>query len=373
MATRFPFRVIDPVTEQFHKVPEPGGAGKRGLSKRSRGFFAVSYVWSEWKDHPTDPLPNWSHIRNRLLQLSTTNIFAPSDPIRPEASGLFRCWIDCKCINQSSPIEKSYWVPRMNEVFYGARSTVLLLRHFDLTGLYELFRITRCIFSEISGIGKVDGAAPRHQCLFSPSCIALDAPFLPALETLCLQTLAALWNGAWRKRAWIFQEILLSERYILSWGNSSVVAYIDLATVGYIAAFLQSRHPQKSWLHDFWTWCKRCIYIRQLYSKNCDLEATILQLAVELEATIPCDKYYALCGLLGLDNVQYDPRHTLDQALDAVVAALTRQGRMGWMYAIPPCVQEGIAFSSTHMAPFVLTKKKRQRSVAIREPFFSGQ
>jgi hypothetical protein len=43
------------------------------------------------------------------------------------------------------------------------------------------------------------------------------------------------------------------------------------------------------------------------------------------------------------------------------------------MYAIPPSIQsEGFIFSSQHMSPFMLTKKRRQTSVQARECFFSN-
>ncbi|KAK0726910.1 hypothetical protein B0T26DRAFT_799051 [Lasiosphaeria miniovina] len=375
-STRSPFRVIDPVTEEYYRGPDLSStsASKRSQAKRPSSFFAISYVWSDWKEDVNAPLPSWDLIRNRLLYLSTTNVFSDSAAASSQPDA-FRCWIDCKCIDQASATDKAYWVPRMNQVFFNSRCTILLLRHFDLTGIFELHRITKCRFSESGGANGTSGGDgnPQHRCLFDPSCISLVAPIPEILEALCLETLAALWNGAWRKRAWIFQEILLSERYILSWGDAAMIAYIDLETIGYIAAFLQSRHPEARWLHEFWTWCKQCAYIRQFYAENCDMEATIFQLAENLEATLPCDKYYALCGVLGLDGISYDPMHTESQALDNIVSALTRQGRMGWMYAIPPSINEGVLFSPQSMAPFVLTRKKRQKSADVREPFFSNQ
>ncbi|KAI0126591.1 hypothetical protein BJ170DRAFT_629282 [Xylariales sp. AK1849] len=381
-SSRSAFAVIDPVNEEYHRIVEPGTASKLSLAKRDRSFFAISYVWGDWKDHPADILPSWDQIRNRLLQLTTTNITATADAtsvVNGRASSAvqqdtFKCWIDCKCIDQTSPVDKAFWVPRMNQVFFDACCTILLLRDLDLTGLYELYRITKCMFLEGPLQARSAGGASHHRCLFAPNCITLTAPISEELELLCLQTLLALWDGDWRKRAWIFQEILLSERYVLSWGDSSSVAYIELETVGYIAAFLHSRHPEMPWLTDFWVWCKQCSYLRQFYSENCEMEATILQLAEDLEATVPCDKYYALCGILDLETVPYNSAHTAEQALDNLISALTRQGRMGWMYAVPPSIQrEGILFSSQHMAPFMLTKKKRQASGAEgRECFFSS-
>jgi len=104
------------------------------------------------------------------------------------------------------------------------------------------------------------------------------------------------------------------------------------------------------------------------------MEATILQLAQDLESTVPSDKYYALCGILGLTEVRYDAEHTAEEALNNVISALTRQGRLGWMYAIPSGVgSSGIALSDQCMAPFVLTRKKRQTSAGVTRESFTTE
>jgi hypothetical protein len=311
--SRSAFSVIDPVSEEYYRILDRRGASNINPARRSGSYFAISYVWSEWKDSPSDKLPSWAKIRERLLQLSTTSLVTaynkppidlagdlPISFLRPDP---FRCWLDSKCINQASHADKAYWIPRMNEVYFDARCTILLLKDLDLTALYELYKLTTCLISETSGEGRANSGPNSHRCLFTPSCISFISRVPPELEHLCLTTLETLWFKSWRKRARIFQEILLSAWYILSWGDSSSVAYMDLGTVGYIAAFLHQRHPSEIWLKDFWMWCKQCQCLREFYSDRCDMEATILQLAQDLESTIPCDKYYALCGVLGLSEV----------------------------------------------------------------------
>ncbi|KAK0755058.1 hypothetical protein B0T18DRAFT_400589 [Schizothecium vesticola] len=392
------FVAIDPVTETYHHLPEPGLGGLRSLvgARRRPTYFAISYVWDEWKEKPSDTVPSWDYIRGRLLKLSTTRISAPTngsnatlsdlsnDPralIAPDSvPDVFHCWVDCKCIDQSSPADKAYWIPRMNKVFFHAKCTILLLRNFDLTAVWELHANTKCTLSQQEAgsngwWGGAESRASSHQCIFSPGCLRLRMPMNGEVENLAVSTLESLWNSPWRKRAWIFQEILLSEKYLLSWAEDSrsLIAYMDLEQVGLVAAWLHHRRPSLLWLADFWTWCKQCLLLRRFYSAGCDIEATIFQLADNLEATIPCDKYYALCGILNLGDITYSPIDTADQALDKMVTALTKQGRMGWLYSIPPSVREGIVFSSQHMAPFVLTRKKRQPQLTmkLRESFFS--
>ena len=119
-------------------------------------------------------------------------------------------------------------------------------------------------------------------------------------ERTCLQVMEKLYRGRWRKRAWIFQEILLSKNYILDGGSSG---WIKLGDVGVIAGFLFRRRPQDPWLGKFSDWCKRLHLLCEYYGEAQTYElskANFLQAAADLEATIPADKYYALCGILRL-------------------------------------------------------------------------
>src|SRR5271154_7020910 len=101
------FALIDPATEKFHR-------------RLLRRHVAISYVWSEWKDDPSDRLPNWAPIRKRLF--SVVGDTAPQG-LKTETCGVSSCWIDCKCIDQDSDADKAYWIPRMDEVYSEARCT----------------------------------------------------------------------------------------------------------------------------------------------------------------------------------------------------------------------------------------------------------
>jgi len=403
---RSAFAAIDPITQKYHQLPEPGAYSLRGLASTLRplAYFAISYVWDEWKTS-NSALPSWELIRERLLKLSTTRVFSltntPTSPTSPRpprhdpsTDKKILCWIDCKCIDQTSPTDKAFWVPRMNKVFFDAKRTILLLRGLDLTAVWKINSNTRCMLSTSDSSaggrntwttrgtqnGNLKGsrvAGSTHRCILSSGCLSLRVPMDREIETLALNTLQTLWDSPWRKRAWIFQEILLSEQYILSWGedNGAQIAYMSLEEIGRVVSWLHHRGPGIPWLTDFWTWCKQCLILQRFYAADCDMEATIFQLADNLEATIPCDKYYALCGILNLSDVTYSHKDSPDQALDKMIAALTAQGRMGWLYCIPPGAPEGIVFSSQHMAPFILTKKKKQThhvTVKFRESFFSS-
>lgn len=129
------FALIDPITQKFHRRLDRHGYLTSGL----RRHVAVWYVWSEWKDHPSDRLPNWAALRERLL--SVVGDAAPQG-LKTATWGVSSCWIDCKCIDQDSDIDKAYWIPHMDEVYSEARCTVFLIRNDDPTQLLKVGRIT---------------------------------------------------------------------------------------------------------------------------------------------------------------------------------------------------------------------------------------
>ena len=349
------FALIDPSTERYRRVLDRHGAFRSGLKMH----VAISYVWSEWKDDPSDRLPNWTQLRDRLLA-----VVGPHAPpaLRKETWNASCCWLDSKCINQDSETDKMYWIPKMDEVYHEAECTILLLRGCNLTVLMEIAQEMRCKFE-----GKVPLAERMlgpHSCLLTWSCTTLP-DLSQDREDDCLRALSSFASGTWRRRAWIFQEILLSRRYLVSWSQSE---WTSLANIGVIAGLLLQKKSNEVWLEEFASWCRRVEYLRQYYGTSafCDLsDANVLQMASELEATVACDKYYALCGILRLKRVQYNSSHTADRALHTIVEALTKAGRLSWLYAVPPHPEVArIEISSNTMAPFLLTRMDGGKLIA---------
>jgi len=48
--SRSAFSVIDPVSEEYYRILDRSGASNINPARRSGSYFAISYVWSEWKD-----------------------------------------------------------------------------------------------------------------------------------------------------------------------------------------------------------------------------------------------------------------------------------------------------------------------------------
>jgi Heterokaryon incompatibility protein (HET) len=118
------FALIDPETNLFYQ--------KLGRSQH----VAISYCWAEWTDglDADHNLQHWPELRRRLLKIVGPGA---SQFMKIRSGGAIRCWIDCKCIDQGSAADKSYWIPRMDEVYSEARCTVLLMRKVNLAPLQE--------------------------------------------------------------------------------------------------------------------------------------------------------------------------------------------------------------------------------------------
>lgn len=341
---RSSFALINPSTELYHRKLDFSGL----LRNSCRPHVAISYVWSEWKHNPSDNLPEWSLIRKRLL-----GILGPkaSAAIRLETGNASCCWLDSKCVDQDSISSKSYWIPRMDEIYAKAKCTVLLLNGSSFSVLIPVVESMKCKVKSKARI--VDWP---HSCLLSQSCTVLPSLSTDE-ESACIQALRRLYDGNWRKRAWIFQEILLSKNYILSFEAGSTA---ELCDIGVLANLLLQRHPNESWLGSFSDWSRRLFYLRRFYaeSKYHHLsDANILQMARGLESSVAADKIYALCGILRLKDVPYNSKHSAEEAFQVVVGELVKRGRMAWLYAVPAQLNgEGIPLNEANMTPFVLTR-----------------
>ena len=341
---RSSFALIDPSTQlYFRKLDRHGW-----LNNSTRQHIAISYVWSEWIDDPSDRLPNWDVIRKRLLCILGSGA---SKSIRSETGDATRCWLDSKCIDQGSASSKSYWIPRMDEIYAEAKCTVLLLRDPSVLILVPVAQSIKCNVKS-----KTTFFDWPHSCLLSQSCTTFPE-MSKDQEMACIKALRTLYDGKWRKRVWIFQEILLSKKYLLSIGNSE---FIELGDIGMMAHLLFKRHLNETWLGNFSDWCRWLFYLRHFYTESVFhhlSEANVLQMATGLQASVPADKIYALCGILKLKDVPYNNDHTTDEAFQVVVSELVRKGRLSWLYAIPPPLNdEHFRLAAANITPFVLTR-----------------
>lgn len=80
-------------------------------------------------------------------------------------------------------------------------------------------------------------------------------------------------------------------------------------------------------------------------------------MATGLEASVPADSIYALCGILRLKDVPYNTDHSSDEAFQVVVGELVKRGGLAWLYAIPPPLNgEDIRIAGANITPFILAR-----------------
>jgi hypothetical protein len=164
--------LIDPSTSLFHRQIDRHAFLTNGF----RTHVAISYVWSEWQGHASDTigkLPSCPALQKQLTALLGERASPNIKAITGKAT---RCWLDCMCIDQNSSDDKSYWMPRMDEIHYEAQCTILLLRvpGLHLGPLMEVKRLMSCPLQglEISRkwcrVTACFATLAHHCCILTP-------------------------------------------------------------------------------------------------------------------------------------------------------------------------------------------------------------
>ncbi|KAK8078497.1 hypothetical protein PG996_004667 [Apiospora saccharicola] len=315
---RSAFALIDPIDAQLHRQFDRHGY----LTSGHRTHIAVlSYVWSEWRDRADDRLP----------KLDLASGAAPIPTRRRLLAGYQGChqgWgghvagSTVSASTRTRPRTRRHWIPRMDEIYYEGRCTILLLRSagLDVSALLRIRDEVRCPFQGPLRFRDIAQMVP-HECILCRSCAALPAtlpeeirmPALKALRELLPLDLATTRLDPTGNTSEPELPYLLGRHGALP---------LPLADTGVIAALLfrQNRqNPQERWLDEYPSpGARRLWFVRQNYEggrvdEPCD--ANVLQMASVLTATVPSDRYYALCGILHLKRVKPNASHSADKAL----------------------------------------------------------
>jgi hypothetical protein len=204
-------------------------------------YVALSYTWGrpspsfpiEWDDHNAR-LPikiNGLDFKVRL------NLHSALKTLRNLVHKEAIVWIDALCINQDSEPEKNHFVPRMTEIYASSQATAVWLGSHDET--------SRMAFSKLKSLSKSWTERPDALKQFT---FAIDNPqALPDFSRIAeadfagehaveqWNTLRAIWERAWWRRTWIFQEFTVSPTVFFHCGDSFVLGedvYNVLITIG---------------------------------------------------------------------------------------------------------------------------------------------
>ncbi|KAK7978612.1 hypothetical protein PG988_006102 [Apiospora saccharicola] len=305
---RSAFTLIDPIDAQLHRQFDRHGY----LTSGHRTHIAVlSYVWSEWRDRADDRLP----------KLDLASGAAPIPTRRRLLAGYQGChqgWGVTLPDRLTRPRTRRHWIPRMDEIYYEGRCTILLLRSagLDVSALLRIRDEVRCPFQGPLRFRDIAQMVP-HECILCRSCAALPAtlpeeirmPALKALRELLPLDLATTRLDPTGNTSEPELPYLLGRHGALP---------LPLADTGVIAALLFRQNPPeppgKVAGRVPLSWCPPALnYEGGRVDEPCD--ANVLQMASVLTATVPSDRYYALCGILHLKRVKPNASHSADKAL----------------------------------------------------------
>ncbi|KAF2169621.1 hypothetical protein M409DRAFT_20035 [Zasmidium cellare ATCC 36951] len=283
-------------------------------------FEALSYCWGDALDLRTievsgRPFQVTANLHRALLRLrSSTKMF-------PRV-----LWIDAICINQSDEQERSVQVEMMKEIYSAASQVIvwlsdLMLSPDDMSNMREIFDVN----NDESSSGYPEPSLDK----MSP----LDRETLwKGLPQVYGQASSALFKNEWFNRVWVLQEVFNAKKAIVFCGDRA------LSWTSVLQAD-EGVHRSQSSMHDYQTMMSTLFsdVFELTMSDNASAPkrfgyrrkpptADVLDIVIaglELDATDPRDKLYALLSLIpSSSNTALRPDYT--KAVGDVLREFTR-------------------------------------------------
>ncbi|RBR23750.1 uncharacterized protein FIESC28_03455 [Fusarium coffeatum] len=307
-------------------------------------FCALTYVWGD----PMNQREVWVNdtrvsVTNNLVEALTD----VQEVSRGQGVPELRLWVDAICINQSDDIEKNHQVPLMKDIYSAAAMTFSFLGSSPSTS--DLCSALDCFSVIASRLENGDYSTKQgndsiilklfEDLPLDPAKSELPHPevpeigiALPSWNSQLTEYASLLKSLAYWKRAWIFQELVLSRKTILFY-KDRCIEFENFAKISEWASNI-SAGPKPSIIHPL-TWyfilslAYRAVRVTRLVrnvlyqyrTQTSDRKRntpTIRQLghyAMHLQATNPKDYVYALLGISGLEIV---PRYETTVAVASV-------------------------------------------------------
>ncbi|KAH7377315.1 heterokaryon incompatibility protein-domain-containing protein [Pyrenochaeta sp. MPI-SDFR-AT-0127] len=261
-------------------------------------YRAISYTWG-------DP----SQVRKITLNgcpfAVRKNLWDFLDAVRNDPNRWY--WIDAICIDQSNVKERNHQVNQMGEIYHNASETVVWLGNNTLYSSIAFDFIRRRVRENI-----VSFNLQEH-----------------------VDSLSALWSTSYWQRIWVIQEIMLSGKLLVKWGQEE----IEWTTVAFFVELMQETErqyqdtfsrpwPTKPFMpqhvesifnqKDHWGHGRDWAPYRRSLSR-------VLEIYTSLECEDVRDKVYGLLGLVHVGaaiGVDYS-KSTLDVYLDVLQQVAT--------------------------------------------------
>jgi len=191
-------------------------------------YVTVSYTWGrpapefpdEWDDE-TSTVPillNGSEFRVRHNIHCLLQQLAGDDQLKG-----FLYWIDALCINQNDRKEKNVVVPRMTEIYAGGRNNIVWL------GPHAADGSTKLAFAKMSSLLSL--VKERSDALLELRIErdklddynkVVQAEFPDEEGTRLWDAIQSVWARSWWRRAWVVQEVAMSQNTIIMCGDSEL-------------------------------------------------------------------------------------------------------------------------------------------------------
>lgn len=206
-------------------------------------FCALSYVWGTTKDSQTVTVNGVSLEVTKSLVDALRHVQGHWDEIcrsrgqinPPQEKGKMLIWVDAICINQRDLTEKRHQVPLMGEIYSSASITFCSLD--SISPESRLPQVLDCISHLVESLAQIyadtelenlNGALAMLEDLQVPG-VGQEATIDPTKQEPAhtfhvpvSQLLTDFVNLKYWKRAWIFQELVLSEEVVLFYANHSI-------------------------------------------------------------------------------------------------------------------------------------------------------
>lgn len=269
-------------------------------------FEALSYVWGhDIPDHRIRLNGSLFYIRSNLAAALRVMANRLARQNQTDSSATKLLWIDAMCINQDDNTEKSVQVQSIQSIYYKAQCVIIWINSPGTSGeerrRQEETTTTIRKFSRFHKAGV--NTTEIVQYLDGPADKDSNLAFQVIHSKSHWPHLVKFFDQDWWRRVWVRQEIAMSRRASVLYGESTV-DWEDVATLSHwlivFTTDLDAKTLQWGGAHQSGAYSGEDLqYFRKTLQKGGNLDfQTMLIHARSCEATNPLDRVFAILGMV---------------------------------------------------------------------------
>ncbi|CAG8960664.1 hypothetical protein HYFRA_00013432 [Hymenoscyphus fraxineus] len=303
--------------------------------QESPKYEALSYTWGQATsyDKSTETY-QWAPTEKCPIQISNTGVVRITRNLcdlfknliegAPLGQSVSSIWADQVCINQNDVQERNSQVAMMKDIYAQAWRTLIWLGKpdSDMLVVANLFEVITTI--DYSSLQRTRGSSDEElqEDILKVIAIKSDSNWQDDLEFI--GSIVNTLNKSWFSRAWIVQEVILSQEPLLLFGKKtySIAVLNNLVTLTFFLerrgtnSFTElSEKAQLPGARGLLT-LKSIMHCRQMMehdvSKQGILKDVLNTLAFSLDASDPRDRIYAFLAFQESNENQIVPDYTLE-------------------------------------------------------------